>query len=69
MNKTSVEGYGRDQGGAEGEVAINSQAKGPYSDDTLESKDAPTKLNLSGSKTERINGYEENSYLVYVLFC
>lgn len=33
---------------AEGAVAINSQAKGPGFDDTLESKGAPKKENLSG---------------------
>lgn len=33
---------------AEGAVAINSQAKGPDFDDTLESNGAPKKWNLSG---------------------
>ena len=53
------EGLGRDCGcklcscGAEGEVRINSQAKGLSLDDTLESRNAPKKLNLSGNETER----------------
>lgn len=37
---------------AEGAVAENSQAEGPDFDETLESKGAPKKENLSGLKTE-----------------
>ena len=35
--------------------AKNSQAKGPDLDDTLESRNAPKKINLSGKNTERTN--------------
>lgn len=38
-----------------GTGATNSQAKGPGSDETLESRNAPKRINLSGTRTERIN--------------
>lgn len=41
---------------AEGELTENSQAKGPNLDETLESDQAPKRINLSGTKTERVNG-------------
>lgn len=53
---------------AEGEAAANSQAKGPNLDESLESRNAPKKLNLSGKKTERINTGNELAYCEFMRF-
>ena len=57
--------------GAEGAVAINSQAKGPNFDDTLESNGAPKKwneLNLSGWRDRGVSMTEVCSVVGMSLF-
>ena len=55
--------YQHTEHSAEGE-AENSQAKGPDTDDTLESI-APKKPNLSGPRTERMNIFCSCAFIVY----
>lgn len=53
---------------AEGEHTGNSQAKGPNLDETLESDRTPKRTNLSGTKTERVNGTLCPVYALFSVF-